>query len=1048
MRLTVSFFCCCFLFNSMMVKANDFSSVASNKGSYGFKENKGQIKDQHGQLRPDVLYSQATGGLTCHLRQDGWSYQLHHDKNDSSGAAATIYRTDIQMLNVQPEVVIEATNPIQGVDHYFKAERNEGITGIKTYGNLIYKEVFAGIDLHWYTKAGQLEYDFIVGKGADYTNIRWTVKGAERLSVDSLGQLVIETPLGSIIEAKPMAYQGDTEIEVRWVVRDEQVSFSLGPYDDRVPLIIDPIVGVRDWSTYYGHTGYEQGSAVETDNAHNLYLAGFTKSSLSIATSGAHQTVYRGSTDAFIAKFDSLGTRIWGTYFGGSNTEEAYGITLDGSNNCYITGWTRSDSLVATLGTHQVNRSGFYDAFLVKFDNNGILQWSTYFGGIQDDLGRDCAVNDSGQVFVVGETRSDSGIATAGSLQSTRGGGVYEAFVARFDTAGRLDWSTFYGGSSNDFARACVMDRFNNLYVVGNTVSSTNIATLGSHQPQIATTTTGDAFIAKLNSQGQRIWATYYGGSDSDIFYDCTLDAGQNLILAGRTNSDTGIATPFSYQSSRSGSTDAMLIKFFGNGIRDWGTYMGGPADDHGSACAVDQLGRIYMTGITHSISGISTFGSHQPNHGAGNSDSYIAQFNNLGFKNWGTYFGGFGVEHADGCAAAGQLLYVTGRSSAANNIASSGAHQTTIGGNYDAFLARFSTCQSDSMSLTVSVCDSFVSPSNKHIWYYSGLYYDTLTNMLGCDSLLIIDLNINSTDTLFSDSACYSYTSPSGKVWTNGGLYFDTLTNALGCDSILRINLFINASYTSFRDSACSAYLSPSGRHLWKSSGIYQDTLTNSTGCDSVLTINLTLLSHTKTLTVEACDHFVAPESQKVWTRSGSYPDTLKNLYGCDSVVTYQLTIYHVDTTVVQNGTELIAAAGGDQYQWLECDGVMSPIPGATNRKHTPTLTGRYAVAIRNGICWDTSACFLVNYVGISSQYHDVLPSLYPNPTSGYVTIDLRIPQEARIELFDAMGAKIRDWKTGHQRIVQFYVLDSPGIYWVRVQTDTATWLQQVVRE
>ena len=177
-----------------------------------------------------------------------------------------------------------------------------------------------------------------------------------------------------------------------------------------------------------------------------------------------------------------------------------------------------------------------------------------------------------------------------------------------------------------------------------------------------------------------------------------------------------------------------------------------------------------------------------------------------------------------------------------------------------------------------------------------SGLPRDMVTSVvvLAVVSVSYTHLDVYKRQTL-SVTACDSYTSPDGlDTWTESGLYLDTLSNAVGCDSIITIDLTINHSTASeIIAESCGSFVSPDGSETWTESGIYMDTIVNQLGCDSVITIQLTIFDNTAAeITVDACDNFTSPSGIYVWTTSGIYNDTIPNAGGCDSIITIDLTI------------------------------------------------------------------------------------------------------------------------------------------------------------
>ncbi|UTW63956.1 T9SS type A sorting domain-containing protein [bacterium SCSIO 12741] len=292
-------------------------------------------------------------------------------------------------------------------------------------------------------------------------------------------------------------------------------------------------------------------------------------------------------------------------------------------------------------------------------------------------------------------------------------------------------------------------------------------------------------------------------------------------------------------------------------------------------------------------------------------------------------------------------------------------------------------------------VCDSYTSPSGMHTWTTSGTYQDTILNAHGCDSIMTINLTINNRtyDTL-NWVSCNEYTSPSGTyTWNTSGSYQDTLVgaNAVGCDSVLTIHLTIN--YTTFdtiHPVACDSYTSPSGK-TFTATGTYTDTIPNVSNCDSTITINLTVNHSTSaTLMDTACFEYTSPSGNSTWNMSGTYQDTIPNAMGCDSVLTIDLVIQTVDTMVTQDVHSLIANASNinSTYMWLDCEDNFSALNDTTQR-FTPTSNGTYAVQITTNGCVDTSNCYAVTNVGWKEVPSTFNWSAYPNPTNGLVTLE-----------------------------------------------------------
>jgi len=654
-----------------------------------FTENKGQVYDQNYKPRPDVLYGAMAGNMAVHIKTNGVSYQLYRvDKykevedprtkeKRQEIDQQTIYRVDLTWQNANKNFTKTGGEVLTGYNNYYLENCPNGALKVKSYKGITLNNLYNGINLHYYEKNGELKYDYIVAPFANYKQIQIKVEGATVI-LKKDGSLLLTTPLGKIQEEPPIAYQDGRQLTAKWIITDTEygriVSFEIENYNPNDELIIDPFI--RTWSTYYGGTGDENGSS-SFDISGNVYIVGQTGSNTStlIATTGAHQTTYGGGlNDAFLAKFNNTGQRLWGTYYGGAGNDKGNSCSVV-SGFIYMAGTTESNtgSVIATSGAHQtLYGGGLNDAFLVLFDPAGIRQWGTYYGGAGEDWGYSCSTNWSGSdVFMVGGTTSNTGtiIATSGSHQSSYGGGLSDGFLVRFNSAGVRQWGTYYGGNGQDEAYFCNQPTNPAVVVLtGYTSSSTGsaIATPGSHQSVYGGNR--DAFFVKFNFAGVRQWGTYYGDTGDEYGYSCYVEGTGDLYLAGTTQSNTGtvIATVGSHQLTYGGGlSDGFLVKFNSTGQRQWGTNYGGAGDDQGHSCNIGTAGgvfNVYLSGHTSSNSGtnIATPGSYQSTYGGGTCDAFLVKFNvNTGQRLWGTYYGGTGSDYGFSTSAAALTTYI-----------------------------------------------------------------------------------------------------------------------------------------------------------------------------------------------------------------------------------------------------------------------------------------------------------------------------------------------------------------------------------------------------
>ncbi len=220
----------------------------------------------------------------------------------------------------------------------------------------------------------------------------------------------------------------------------------------------------------------------------------------------------------------------YSTYLGGSGGEFGWGIAVDVLGNAYVTGETGSANFPTASPVQEVFGGGSIDAFVMKFNAAGTaLIYSTYLGGSDADSGNGIAVDAFGNAYVVGTTYSTN-FPTAIPVQGVFGG-VWDAFVTKFDSAGiGLIYSTYLGGSGDDKGRGIAVDALGNTYVTGDT-SSSNFPTVGPLQSSIGGSS--DAFVVELSSPSAVICSRTAGLPGSTSFFTIDVPGSINSIASG-----------------------------------------------------------------------------------------------------------------------------------------------------------------------------------------------------------------------------------------------------------------------------------------------------------------------------------------------------------------------------------------------------------------------------------------------------------------------------------------------------------------------------------
>jgi hypothetical protein len=573
--------------------------------------------------------------------------------------AVRCYRMDVLFEGCNPNARMRVEDAAAGVLHFYYAHCPDGILNVRQYRTLVYENLWSGIDAVFAERDGRFKYEFRVRPGGNPSDIRLRYEGADALRVEADGGLAAIVPLGAARELAPETFQRGVRGEREMVpsafrVEGATVSFALGSYDLSRELVIDPWAtyyggsgndkaadavfdgngnviiagwsdgttfpvqnaqqstkaggldavvvkfnasGVRQWATYYGGSLGDNATAVAVDGNGNVAITGRTIST-DFPVQNAQQATLGGNYDGFIVKFNASGVRQWATYHGGNTTEEAYGVGFSASGDVAVTGRSYSTNF-PVLNAYQSTPTGVPDVTIAKYGDNGVLKWSTYYGGSDPDFGWDLAVDGPGNIYVTGQTQS-SDFPVSGAQQSASGGGG-DGFLIKFSEGGSRLWATYIGGSDFDEGDAVDVNASGAIAVAGITRSG-NFPLQNAQQN--ARSGSSDPFITMYNASGTRQWATYYGGpgsNDEDGSSGVAIDGSGNVTMAG-WSTGAGFPVANAQQSAYAGgSSDVILAQFNSSGVRQWATYYGGSSDEWSGKIAANGSGAIAVSGYTAS---------------------------------------------------------------------------------------------------------------------------------------------------------------------------------------------------------------------------------------------------------------------------------------------------------------------------------------------------------------------------------------------------------------------------------------------------------------
>lgn len=701
-----------------------------------FIENRGQIVDTDGNVRPDITYVASSGGMNVYFTSSGVSYVFVRQQETAAGTAkkpsilaareversVSTWRVDMELLGARPNVRPLPEERTEEYFNYYYAHCPDGITNVPSYRRLVYSNVYHNIDMVFYENGQGLKYDFVVRPGGRVADIRFRYSGAQQTELTSEGRLVVSTPLGTVQEYAPVSYQtsgvlphttavSQSEfVGSRFTHTGEEYGFALADHDPAQTLVIDPEV---QWATYLGGSG-DDGAAhtVAVDSDNNIVIRGEASSSNFPVTAGALQTTKAGGYDVFIAKLTNAGQRLWVTYYGGSNDEsdrKLGGVAIGEQNDIAITGQTKSiDFPVSPGGFQTVYGGGDGDTYIIKLSADGERIWSTLYGGARADRGYSIAVDAGGNVVVSGETESRDFPVSPDAFQPTFGGGESDAFVVKLDENGQRLWGTYYGGGIRYYELGfdIAVDSKSNILIAGMTGSADFPVSPGAFQ----TTYAGndfDAFLIKLDADGNRLWATLYGGRYTDQGVGVAVDREDNILLVGNSRSADFPVTNDAYQRNLANNEayyDAVVIKFDEEGSRLWATYYGGGLADVATKVWVGKDNELYITGLTESSNfPVTTDAVQQENKGG--VDCFILVMTTNGYPIWSSYYGGSQNDESKGITLdRNGNIVISGHTNSTDFPTTANAFQQEYGGGAnDAFIVKFGGCSLAAPTVTAS---------------------------------------------------------------------------------------------------------------------------------------------------------------------------------------------------------------------------------------------------------------------------------------------------------------------------------------------------------
>ncbi len=597
---------------------------------------------------------------------------------------------EVQFLGANPGARLSGRNRVRARANYFVGnDPSQWRRNAPMYAQVVYDELYPGIDLVYTLRNGQLKSDLHVSPGADLSRVRIRYSGHASLALRE-GVLDVRLPSGEALrEEIPAAYQeiGGQRRQVRVAFRlldDATYTFALrGRYDPAYPLVIDPVL---TYSTYLGGSAQDEAWAVAVDGDGAIHVTGITQSVDFPATEPGQHAVGK---DVFVAKIGPGGELLYVSIFGGESGEEGNAIAVDELGNAYVGGETFSTNF-PILNAWQPYFAGYEEAFVLKVDERGDLVYSTFFGGLRAEEVNDMVADSVGNLYLGGEVYSDdfplidpwsdavfglgdedvfitifnahgemvystyvsaehrdqvfriavdregyvygTGMTSSATFplvnpfQSTYGGDWDDCFVFKLDPwTNTMIYSTLLGGSGRDECWGLAVDDEGAAYVTGFTTSP-DFPVANALEPEH----NGyyDAFVAKLSPEGNRLlFSTFLGGIGKDSAWGLDLDGEANVYVTGETYSpDFPLLDPL--QPDYRGEQEAFLTILTSEGELKYSSFLGGSANDRGWRLVVDENWIVYVVGSTDSAD-FPLAAPHQTHH-AGEADAFVSTWEGL----------------------------------------------------------------------------------------------------------------------------------------------------------------------------------------------------------------------------------------------------------------------------------------------------------------------------------------------------------------------------------------------------------------------------------
>ncbi|MEQ8908016.1 MAG: T9SS type A sorting domain-containing protein [Vicingaceae bacterium] len=643
-------------------------------------------------------------------------------------------------------------------------------------------------------------------------------------------------------------------------------------------------------------------------------------------------------------------------------------------------------------------------------------------GAGQKDRVMDLKVSPNQDVISTGSFRQTVDFDPSNSQVNRSSNGSDDIFVCSYSAANVLNWVYTVGGGQEDFGRALSIDANGNIYVGGWFEDSLDFDPSPTSSFILHSNGSSDAFLLKLDANGNFIWAKSFGGSGEDVILDMEFHPNGTVVTCGRFANSVDF-DPNGNNTSMVNSNkprNSFISAFDVNGNLSWyKTYLtqtNSQGAYRASALAVSKNGNILVGGafggtVTFDNSGTFPFNLTA----SAGMDCYLASYDQFGNFNQAVKWGGTSESVVSGAATdENNNIYLSGYfySNAyfdpgnTNNRQGSNGSRDIYVSSLDANL-NFRWVRTGG-ALSAEAALDICTDANSNV-YATGYFYSSFDATPAAPNPTMI--NNQGAGDFFILS--YDSSGTFNQATFNGGTSDDI---SIAIDTRGPNEVLIGGNFRN------TVNFNPTGGNATVSSNGAQDFFIQS--------VNFCFESR-DSVDAFGCQFFVSP-SGKLYNASGLYKDTIPNAAGCDSIITINLSLNQLGTSISRTDSSLfVAAVQNVSYQWLDCNNNYSPIQGATSAIFVPTQNGSYAVEVSQGTCMDTSTCQQILSVGLNEDYNTQKISVYPNPNQGQFFLDgiQKYPQ-ARVSVYRSNGQLLSSQQASQNQ--SFEIDGSDSIYFL----------------